>query len=194
MALSGTFWQLFTGSSSRPAHGSQPGAQAGRHALEGQEDLGNLNHGAFWHFLALLRNPPSQNAKWKQKLRQITKRAGTPEPAATGLGDISAGQKRPQLLCRRSMVFDLSTDVTGSSERSQREKRVHRRYFIDHEQWITDIRMIVAAPCGLAENLGLRILPILSILCILPRACQIDCAIFWTVVSRNRLLKRDLRR
>jgi hypothetical protein len=25
-----------------PAHGSQPGAQAGRHALKGQEDLGSV--------------------------------------------------------------------------------------------------------------------------------------------------------
>jgi hypothetical protein len=43
MALVGSQWQYFTDPPFRPAHGSQPGAQAGRHALEGQG-----------HFLTLL--------------------------------------------------------------------------------------------------------------------------------------------
>ena len=34
---SGTRWQLGTEAPHGPAHGSQPGAQAGRHALERQE-------------------------------------------------------------------------------------------------------------------------------------------------------------
>ena len=37
MAPMGTRWQDFTAPPYCPAHGSQPGAQAGRHALEGRE-------------------------------------------------------------------------------------------------------------------------------------------------------------
>ena len=43
LALVGTQWHYSTDPPFRPAHGSQPGAQAGRHALEGQG-----------HFLTLL--------------------------------------------------------------------------------------------------------------------------------------------
>ncbi len=39
LALVGSQWHYSTDSPFRPAHGSQPGAQAGRHALEGQGQL-----------------------------------------------------------------------------------------------------------------------------------------------------------
>jgi hypothetical protein len=48
-ALSGNFSR---GSSSSPAHGSQPGAQAGRHAQKGQENVGNRSRLLYEHDLS----------------------------------------------------------------------------------------------------------------------------------------------
>jgi hypothetical protein len=60
MALVGSQWHYFTDPSFRPAHGSQPGAQAGRHALEGQEK------GRVETLLAILRlHTAADGSRWQ---------------------------------------------------------------------------------------------------------------------------------
>jgi hypothetical protein len=78
MRQTGTRWQLGTEAPHGPAHGSQPGAQAGRHALEGQRtnemvltgvtDL-RLQNGSRWQQVAVF-GKVSAPSRRERRVRQ----------------------------------------------------------------------------------------------------------------------------